>query len=873
VFTIAGTATALVNTASPASISANGIRTSLVTARVKDGWGHTLTNAANSITFSVSGGPGELLGTTNKDAVSGTATVVLKSIQQAGTATAASTSSGLSQGQVQVEMTAPVPIRIDVQSGSNAILSGGSTTWISASLMDADDTLAYGATNTVSFGISGPGVLLGSTARSASGGIATIVLQSSAGNGDVMVTAESGVLTGGSVAVEISAIPVKLVNTASALSIRANGLTTSLISAWVCDSGGYKVNAAQNLITFGKDGGTLVPDTPVPADGGIATVALKSSLISGTVTVTSTSPELSQGTVGVLFEPGPAMIGCTAQPSVLVADGTGTALITTRVLDNNSSLVATANNRIYFELTGGGALSGEDVQSVNGLATIEYLSGTSVSQTIVKASSLELQEGTVGVSLVAGSPAKVNLNVAPENILSDGVSTAMITVKVADNNGNLITTASNMISFGVAGSGALSAGSVNASGGMATVILRTTAAAGAPGTLTVSAESAGLAPGQADVPLLAGYICIVSTNVITTKYYPNYWLETVIVKITDDLNCSGGNLVDGISSTVNLKIKNHKGQVVAERSMVTTDGIAGFSYVGLPGLGNYDLTATAGGLTASGNLSVVVVKSDKEKAVWVAVSDRVNAAVLDIPAYSISREVAINTNSYEDIEYNDHELYDIIEAANSKAKTEAGAGFNESLMKETLCEFQPVDTGNQEVNDLQFEDDMALLKFPYGYLNENGYIMGVPVNNLKIFLLNEEEGKWEKQEDSWSLQSEEEVRLNVNHLSVYCIMGTGEDMVIGNLMNYPNPFSEQTAISFTVNTNAVISAGIYTLSGRMIRVMEKDKAVTGGYVEITSWDGSDENGVEAANGIYLYKVTAVKDDMRKEAIGRLCKMK
>jgi len=79
-------------------------------------------------------------------------------------------------------------------------------------------------------------------------------------------------------------------------------------------------------------------------------------------------------------------------------------------------------------------------------------------------------------------------------------------------------------------------------------------------------------------------------------------------------------------------------------------------------------------------------------------------------------------------------------------------------------------------------------------------------------------------------------------------------------------------VMFSVNTEASVSVVIYTLSGRVLKSLEKDKPITGGNVE-TDWDGKDEAGNTVSNGIYLCKVVAVKGTVKKEAIGRIVKMK
>ncbi len=88
--------------------------------------------------------------------------------------------------------------------------------------------------------------------------------------------------------------------------------------------------------------------------------------------------------------------------------------------------------------------------------------------------------------------------------------------------------------------------------------------------------------------------------------------------------------------------------------------------------------------------------------------------------------------------------------------------------------------------------------------------------------------------------------------------GFGDIRVFGN---YPNPFSDQTIISFYVDSDNEIddlSIKIYTTSGRLVRqtMLTLDESVatdnirTPYYHELI-WDGTDDDGVPVANGVYF----------------------
>ncbi|MEK7399365.1 MAG: FlgD immunoglobulin-like domain containing protein, partial [Candidatus Poribacteria bacterium] len=93
-----------------------------------------------------------------------------------------------------------------------------------------------------------------------------------------------------------------------------------------------------------------------------------------------------------------------------------------------------------------------------------------------------------------------------------------------------------------------------------------------------------------------------------------------------------------------------------------------------------------------------------------------------------------------------------------------------------------------------------------------------------------------------------------------------------SLMNYPNPFELETDITFQLSSVADdVTAKIYTVSGRLIRTLDAQNAVN--FVMI-HWDGKDEDGKEAANGVYYYKLR-LKRQGRSDIVevGKMMKLK
>lgn len=89
---------------------------------------------------------------------------------------------------------------------------------------------------------------------------------------------------------------------------------------------------------------------------------------------------------------------------------------------------------------------------------------------------------------------------------------------------------------------------------------------------------------------------------------------------------------------------------------------------------------------------------------------------------------------------------------------------------------------------------------------------------------------------------------------------TGGKFVIKNLFNYPNPFSTETNISLEHNrpdNYLDVTINIFTIDGRIIRIIKTKVEATGYTLPPVIWDGNDEGGRRARKGIYPYSITIV----------------
>jgi len=70
--------------------------------------------------------------------------------------------------------------------------------------------------------------------------------------------------------------------------------------------------------------------------------------------------------------------------------------------------------------------------------------------------------------------------------------------------------------------------------------------------------------------------------------------------------------------------------------------------------------------------------------------------------------------------------------------------------------------------------------------------------------------------------------------------------------NYPNPFNPSTTICYSLPTSADIRLNIYNLKGEKVRTLINQHQSAGTFE--TSWNGSNDNNVRVASGIYIYRM-------------------
>lgn len=89
------------------------------------------------------------------------------------------------------------------------------------------------------------------------------------------------------------------------------------------------------------------------------------------------------------------------------------------------------------------------------------------------------------------------------------------------------------------------------------------------------------------------------------------------------------------------------------------------------------------------------------------------------------------------------------------------------------------------------------------------------------------------------------------------VVADNSDLAIKHLLNYPNPFTTNTGFYFEHNApgqNLDVRIEIYTVSGKLVKIIDGYYGGEGYRVGPISWDGRDDFGDRIGRGTYVYRV-------------------
>jgi Peptidase family C25 len=84
-----------------------------------------------------------------------------------------------------------------------------------------------------------------------------------------------------------------------------------------------------------------------------------------------------------------------------------------------------------------------------------------------------------------------------------------------------------------------------------------------------------------------------------------------------------------------------------------------------------------------------------------------------------------------------------------------------------------------------------------------------------------------------------------------------EELVIDHVLNYPNPFTTKTQFWFEHNKpgqDLFVQIHIFSLTGRVVKTIEKTINTSGNRSSEVDWDGKDDFGDKIGRGVYVYRL-------------------
>jgi len=118
-----------------------------------------------------------------------------------------------------------------------------------------------------------------------------------------------------------------------------------------------------------------------------------------------------------------------------------------------------------------------------------------------------------------------------------------------------------------------------------------------------------------------------------------------------------------------------------------------------------------------------------------------------------------------------------------------------------------------------------------------------------------------------------DVLNNSNEMAIDFTVANDEKLELTHVLNYPNPFTTHTQFWFEHNKpgqDLLVRIQIFSLSGRVIKMLERTINTPGNRSSELEWDGRDEYGDKIGRGVYFYKLSVTAPGrLKKEKIEKL----
>lgn len=122
-----------------------------------------------------------------------------------------------------------------------------------------------------------------------------------------------------------------------------------------------------------------------------------------------------------------------------------------------------------------------------------------------------------------------------------------------------------------------------------------------------------------------------------------------------------------------------------------------------------------------------------------------------------------------------------------------------------------------------------------------------------------------------------DVNNNSSQAEITFVVQEKTELSLDHVLNYPNPFTDRTEFYFEHNQaceSMEVQVQIFTVSGRLVKTINRFVHTSGFRSEGIPWDGRDEFGDQLAKGVYVYRIVAnTPDGLKAEEIEKLVLLK
>jgi len=99
---------------------------------------------------------------------------------------------------------------------------------------------------------------------------------------------------------------------------------------------------------------------------------------------------------------------------------------------------------------------------------------------------------------------------------------------------------------------------------------------------------------------------------------------------------------------------------------------------------------------------------------------------------------------------------------------------------------------------------------------------------------------------------------NSSEEKILFIVESGDEFILTDLLNYPNPFPDETTITAGHNrpdSKLEVTINIYSLNGTAIKIIRTEVEASGYSLPPIVWDGTVNGGSRAGRGVYIYRIS------------------